>query len=134
MILAISIDNLDFRSWLITIVGMGVVFLALSILVVVFTNVPRIGNYLKKRFNIHGFVGGHGHGHGAAPVAQSETKKVHAGLDIPAGDSAVIAAAVYLFLNEIHDEENRVVTIKRVSRNYSPWNSKIYGVNWLRHK
>lgn len=132
MILAISVDNLDFKSWLITVVGMAVVFLALSLLVIVFTNVPRIGNYFK-RLGLSGGHGGHGH-HGHQAHAVSEVKKIHTQLDIPAGDSAVIAAAIYLYLNEIHDDENRVVTIKRVSRTYSPWNSKIYGVNWMQKR
>ncbi len=132
MILAISIDNLDFKSWLITIVGMAVVFMALTLLVIVFTNVPKIGNYLK-RYKV--FSGSHGHGaHGSVSPVSSDSKKIHTSRDIPAGDSAVIAAALYLFLNEIHDEENRVVTIKRVSRTYSPWNSKIYGVNWMNNR
>ncbi len=41
---------------------------------------------------------------------------------------AAISAAVFLVMSEDHDEENTIVTIKRVSRTYSPWSSKIYGV------
>jgi Na+-transporting methylmalonyl-CoA/oxaloacetate decarboxylase gamma subunit len=43
-------------------------------------------------------------------------------------ENAAIAAALYLFFSEMHDEEKYVMTIKKVSRNYSPWSSKIYGV------
>jgi hypothetical protein len=39
-----------------------------------------------------------------------------------------------LYLNEMHDEENHVITIKRASKTYSPWNSKIYGLNNYLHK
>lgn len=42
--------------------------------------------------------------------------------------SAAIAMALYLYVNELHDEENTVMTIKKVAKTYSPWSSKIYGV------
>ena len=41
---------------------------------------------------------------------------------------AAIAAALYEVAEDVHDLENTVLTINRVARNYSPWNSKIYGV------
>jgi hypothetical protein len=37
---------------------------------------------------------------------------------------AAIAMAIYLYMNEIHDEESNVITIRRVSRTYTPWSSK----------
>ncbi|MCF8366965.1 MAG: OadG family protein [Bacteroidales bacterium] len=43
--------------------------------------------------------------------------------------SAAISMALYLHLNEIHDEESDVITIKRVSKQYTPWSSKIYSTN-----
>jgi len=46
--------------------------------------------------------------------------------------NAAIAAAIYLYLEEIHDAEPDVLTIRRVSKPYSPWSSKIYGVGHLR--
>lgn len=48
---------------------------------------------------------------------------------IPALDSAAIATAIHLYFDDPHDEESGVVTIKTVERRYSPWNSKIYGLN-----
>ncbi len=50
---------------------------------------------------------------------------------LTAGDSAAIAMALYLFYAEQHDEESAVITIKTVERRYSPWSSKIYGLNNL---
>jgi len=41
---------------------------------------------------------------------------------------AAISAALYLYLNEQHDNESGKMTIKEVSKKYSPWSSKIYGV------
>ncbi len=42
--------------------------------------------------------------------------------------SAAISTALYLYLNEQHDAESGKITIKEVSRKYSPWSSKIYGM------
>ncbi|HRZ77979.1 MAG TPA: hypothetical protein P5248_11465, partial [Bacteroidales bacterium] len=50
-------------------------------------------------------------------------------LNIPAEVSAAIAMALHLHFNAQHDLESNVVTIKRVSKRYSPWSSKIYGLN-----
>lgn len=41
---------------------------------------------------------------------------------------AAIAAALYSSMEEEHDDENTVLTIRRVERTYSPWSSKIYGL------
>jgi hypothetical protein len=45
--------------------------------------------------------------------------------------NAAIAMALYLYSSEIHDQENPVITMIRVSRTYSPWSSKIYGLRKL---
>jgi hypothetical protein len=42
--------------------------------------------------------------------------------------NAAIVMTLFLYQNELHDIENTVLTIKKVSRTYSPWNSKIYGL------
>jgi Na+-transporting methylmalonyl-CoA/oxaloacetate decarboxylase gamma subunit len=41
---------------------------------------------------------------------------------------AAIAMALYLYTNQLHDQENPVITMIKVSRTYSPWSSKIYGL------
>lgn len=43
--------------------------------------------------------------------------------------NAAIVMALYYYQNELHDVEKTVLTIKKVSRTYSPWSSKIYGMN-----
>ena len=42
--------------------------------------------------------------------------------------NTAIAAALYLYTQEVHDYENYVLTIKRVEKRYSPWSSKIYSL------
>lgn len=41
--------------------------------------------------------------------------------------AAAIATAIHLYLNEKHDTENTILTIKQARKLYSPWSSKIYG-------
>jgi len=43
--------------------------------------------------------------------------------------AAVIAAAIHMYLNEQHDFENPILTIKKAEKSYSPWSSKIYGIH-----
>jgi Na+-transporting methylmalonyl-CoA/oxaloacetate decarboxylase gamma subunit len=41
---------------------------------------------------------------------------------------AAISLALYEVDEDVHDLENTVITIHKVTRNYSPWSSKIYGL------
>ncbi len=50
---------------------------------------------------------------------------------LSANDSAAIAMALHLYYAEVHDDESAIITIKTVERRYSPWSSKIYGINNL---
>ena len=45
--------------------------------------------------------------------------------------NAAIAMALYSYFNELHDVESGVITIRRVSKNYSPWSSKLYNMKNL---
>ena len=49
--------------------------------------------------------------------------------EISAADIVAISMALHLFYDEVHDDESNVITIKRIERRYSPWSSKIYGIN-----
>ena len=42
--------------------------------------------------------------------------------------ASVIGATVHMYLAEQHDHESAILTIKKVKKTYSPWSSKIYGV------
>ena len=41
-------------------------------------------------------------------------------------EAAAIALAIHMYKIEIHDMESLTITLKKVSRIYSPWSSKIY--------
>ena len=45
--------------------------------------------------------------------------------------NAAIAMALFLYSNQLHDQEDPVITMTKVSRTYSPWSSKIYGLRKL---
>jgi glutaconyl-CoA/methylmalonyl-CoA decarboxylase subunit delta len=99
-------------GWTIAAVGYGIVFLALVLLVIVFINLPKILQLnLRKKLVKEG-----------KPCADVDD------LNIEGGVNAAIAMALHLHFDQIHDEESNIITIKKVTKNYSPWSSKIYGV------
>lgn len=42
---------------------------------------------------------------------------------------AAIAAAIHLYNDELHDDEDTVITIQKVEREWTPWNAKYYNMN-----
>lgn len=46
--------------------------------------------------------------------------------DVEEETAAAIALAIHMYKNELHDQESFTITLKKVSRIYSPWSSKIY--------
>lgn len=97
----------------ITVVGYMVVFCALIILVFAYKAVPKILHFqLSRKLKKEG--------------KYKEPEKGKS--SYIAGDvNAAIGMALALYLNEMHDDESNIITIKRVARIYSPWSSKIYG-------
>ena len=47
---------------------------------------------------------------------------------------AAIGLAMHEYLNDSHDIESTVLTILRVTKSYSPWSSKIYGLRQTPHR
>jgi len=43
--------------------------------------------------------------------------------------AAAIGVALSLYIQNVHDYENMILTINKVVRPYSPWSSKIYGLS-----
>ncbi|MBW6479847.1 MAG: OadG family protein [Bacteroidales bacterium] len=109
---------------LMAILGMGFVFLVLLLLYAVFSNTPRIYspefkawlNSLWSRRKLE-----------KAPEGEEDTKASKPE-DLSGEVNAAIAAAIHLYRSELHDYENTILTINKVSRTYSPWSSKIYGL------
>ncbi len=99
--------------WVITLVGYSVVFVTLIALLFSFKYILKLIHHFssKKRSSKSG--------HSNAPEEKYIAGEVN----------AAIAMGLTLFFHEQHDEESGVITIKRVARTYSPWSSKIYGIN-----
>lgn len=51
---------------------------------------------------------------------------VTTGSDVTEETAAAIALAIHMYKNEMHDQESFTITLKKVSKIYSPWSSKIY--------
>jgi len=96
-----------------TMIAMFVVFSALAILFIIYKN---LGRFFIRR------------GAAAKKPVPSEVKvsAKHSVEEMSGEVNAAIAMALYMYQSELHDEENTVLTIQKVSRNYSPWSSKIY--------
>jgi Na+-transporting methylmalonyl-CoA/oxaloacetate decarboxylase gamma subunit len=103
------------NSIVVTLIGMGVVYLALFLLYVSFEGSSRV---IRKIV-----AAKHAKDHPNVAPKQAEE-------EMSAEVNAAIAMALYSYFSANHDQENTVLTIQRVSRMYSPWSSKIYN---LRH-
>ncbi|MBC7874512.1 MAG: hypothetical protein H7Y01_10975 [Ferruginibacter sp.] len=42
--------------------------------------------------------------------------------------AAVIALAIQMYINQVREYENSIITIQKIMKPYSPWSSKIYGM------
>jgi len=94
-----------------TITAMGVVFLGLIALYLLFILIGGAAVSLSIKRTMKAFG-----------LTKEEAKDMTA----QSGDIyAAIAMAIYE-ATELHDEENAILTIKNTVRNYSPWSSKIY--------
>ncbi len=116
----IGIDTSEVLAsgYTIAIVGWLIVFAALVLLVIVFTQTPKIIYYNTRK---------------KLKEKNTEANLSDGDLQVAGEVSAAISTALHLFFDEMHDEESNVITIKRVRKVYSPWSSKIYGLRvWPR--
>ncbi len=94
-------------------IAMTVVFTSLALLYLIFKN---IGAFFQRRAK-----------KASQPKSTGILKTKEEKQEQISGEvSAAIAAALHLYQADFHDDENMVLTIKRISRAYSPWSSKIY--------
>ncbi len=96
-----------------TFIGMAVVFLSLLLLYILFLNITKILNLKLKQ---------------SLKKAGKEEKEVKEVFETSGDINAAIAVALHLYMSEMHDHESTVLTINRVTKTYSPWSSKIYGL------
>lgn len=107
-------SQIDGFSATIALVGYLVVFIALVLLYFVFYNLPSL-----LKIDVKSYISG-------KRERENEIKTDQ--VKITGEVNAAIGMAVFLYLNEMHDKESGVITIKKISKRYSPWSSKIYGL------
>jgi hypothetical protein len=54
------------------------------------------------------------------------SKNKSEGKQVTDEEAAAIALAINMYKRDLHDMESLTITLKKVSRIYSPWSSKIY--------
>lgn len=114
MLLEIVFDTgaVDTFALIVALVGYVVVFSVLILMFTIYNNIPRILN-IKARQRMR----------------KRGKKECEPCEDISGEVNAAISTALHLYFNELHDEESDVMTIKKISKRYTPWSSKIYGLN-----
>ncbi|UZR92854.1 OadG family protein [Chondrinema litorale] len=96
-----------------TLIGYSIVFMALVALYLIFDNLPKVLLFLNGLFE---------------KKTVEQKPAVSSKHNLSGAVNAAIATALHLYFDELHDEEITKLTINKVSRNYSPWSSKIYSV------
>ena len=106
--------DIDTSNYTIAIVGYIIVFTALVVLYFVFSNIPKLLRLsLKIKFR-----------------RKNKENYIDEFPEFLTGqENAAIATAIYLYFSQLHDEESTKMTIKKIKKDYSPWSSKIHGIN-----
>lgn len=106
-----DLSLIDMDGIIIALVGYIIVFAALVSLFFVFSSIPKLLRISQRKR--------------LKAVGREECMDKD---PITGETNAAISMALHLYFNENHDDESNVMTIKKVSSTYTPWNSKIYGV------
>lgn len=95
------------------IIAMTVVFLALMVLYRIFRTIGTANQKAVVR---------------KSAKSEKESKVSEVQEEVSGEVFAAISAALHLYETDKHDQESTIITINRVSKMYSPWSSKIYGL------
>jgi Na+-transporting methylmalonyl-CoA/oxaloacetate decarboxylase gamma subunit len=111
----LNINDLNAENATIAFVGIFIVFSSLTFLYLFFRTIPLLIEWqTRMRLKRKG------------TPANKQSGEIQLSSEV----AAAISASLYLFLGESHDEENAIMTIKKISKAYSPWSSKIYSMRW----
>ncbi len=108
-----ALEDIDGQAGAIVLVGYSIVFLALIIMYLTFRYVVPM--FFKIKLYRRAAKEGR---------ALDESEKTQR----PGAVNAAIATALFLYFNEQHDVESNIITIRKVSKTYSPWSSKIHSM------
>ena len=110
-----NLKSNDEHGFVITIMAMVIVIFALAVLYVLFLGFGKVSSHLQAKKKL---------------AAQGKTKN-NLPMEKQDLDSGEVIAAISMALAQhfdAHDIEENVLTMKRMKRAYSPWNSKIYNM------
>jgi len=110
--ISFDLSKIGHNEIALTLLGYGIVFLALLTLYLIFANFTKLISASRKR---------------KLRAAGKQTSEKDDAI-ISGETAAAISTALALHFQEAHDFENTVITIKKVQSTYSPWNSKLYGL------
>ena len=115
MDIPVYIAEINSFAIVVAIVGYITVFTALLLLYLIFNSIPKLYKIQLREMRRR--------------QGRKRNANDNNGLDITGEAGVAISLALYMYFNDIHDNEDMVMTIKKVSKRYSPWSSKIYGLN-----
>jgi len=101
-----------------TAVAVAVVFLALICISIIITGSGKLITGAEERRKKKA---AEPKGRTIKPVSNGTTSELEV--------IAAIGAAIQLYNDELHDEEENVITIQKVEREWTPWNAKFYNMN-----
>ena len=117
MLLSIQLPEHISQGIVIAFTGYIIVFLALLSLYYIFRLLSKVLTMNIKR----------------KLAKAGKLQSIPEGQDVHISGETAAAIAMAIYLNhELHDKESDVLTIKKISKAYSPWNSKIYGMRYFR--
>lgn len=112
--------EVDENGFGLTIIAMMVVFSALTMLFLVFREVGRFMQMVERRKKA-----------ALNPQAKVSKSSTPVADELNGEKLAVIGLAVKMYMMEMEEIENNVLTINRTTKAYSPWSSKIHGLTRL---
>ncbi|MFB9051528.1 OadG family protein [Formosa undariae] len=110
----VEVDQIE-EGYIILVTGLFIVFTGLILLTLIFKYALPLMLYVYKLIS-------------KGPDKKISEISAVASEDFTGEIAAAISTAIHLHLNEQHDHENAVLTIKQARKMYSPWSSKLYGV------
>lgn len=99
--------------------GVGMTLIAMLVVIIVLAFIASFFQNLERFIRI---------GSKILSKRKEKTEKVEVKVSTSGEEAAAIALALHLFISEQHDSESLNLTLSRISKTYSPWSSKIYGV------
>ena len=120
-----AVDKFANVGWgdmgLMTLLGFSVVFVVLVLLIFIMKGMGAAFTRQKRAKKA---------AEGVVAVAAEEEHEAISDQEI----AAAIITALKLYKSNLHDQESEMLTINRITRAYSPWNSKIHGLTQVPEK